>query len=273
TFEAGSFIGFSSNLLIYHAQAIADHVRYRSPEGMSITGNANLSLSGTSERSTLAGAVTVTRAAFSPQTDVGSLIASFAKPVSVPTTPNAYVRGIQFDIHIDTAQNLELLTSLTRDIQADANLRLRGNVDRPILLGTVNVTQGEIDFFGNKYRINRGDLDFNNPAKIEPVIDMDLETRVRGITVDITFAGPLNKISFSYRSDPPLESSQIIALLAVGRQPVGLGGLANSSTNTDLSYLATGTNGILQQAITAPVSGRLERFFGVSHIKIDPQLT
>jgi translocation and assembly module TamB len=191
----------------------------------------------------------------------------------VPSAPSAYVRGIQSDVRIDTAQNLEVLTSLTRDIQAEANLRLRGNVDRPILLGNVSVTEGEIDFFGNKYRINRGELNFNNPAKIEPVVNMDLETRVRGITVDITFAGPLNKLSFSYRSDPPLDSAQIIALLAVGREPVGLGALASSQAMTNSSYLATGTNAILQQAITAPVSGRLQRFFGVSHIKIDPQLT
>ncbi len=272
-FEAGSFVGFSGQTLIYHAQAQAEHVRYRSPDGISITANANLSLSGTSERSTLAGTVTVTRAAFSPHTDVGSLLASTARPVSVPVTPNAYLTGMQLDIRIDSGPNLEVITSLTRDIQAGADLRLRGNVDRPILLGDISVTQGEIDFFGNRYTINRGDLTFSNPAKIEPVVNMDLGTRVRGITVDIAFTGPLEKLNFSYRSDPPLESNQIIALLAVGRQPVGLGALANSPATANTSFLAMGSNDVLKQAITAPVSGRLQRFFGVSHIKIDPQLT
>ncbi len=272
-FEAGSFVGFSGQTLIYHAQAKAQQVRYRSPEGISITANANLSLSGTSERSTLAGTVTVTRAAFSPHTDVGSLLASTAKPVSVPATPNAYLTGMQLDIRIDSGPDLELITSLTRDIQAGADLRLRGNVEHPILLGDISITQGEIDFFGNRYTINRGDLTFSNPAKIEPIVNMDLGTRVRGITVDIAFTGPLEKLNFSYRSDPPLESNQIIALLAVGRQPVGLGALANSQPTANTSFLAMGSNDVLREAITAPVSGRLQRFFGVSHIKIDPQLT
>ncbi len=272
-FQAGSFVGFSNQLLIYRLLATANHVRYRTPEGVSVTADASLSLAGTSERSTLAGTVTVIRAAFLPSTDVGSLLASTAKPVSVPTTPSAYVRGIQFDIRIDSAQNLDVVTSLTRNIQAEADLRLRGNIERPVVLGSISVTEGEIDFFGNKYTINHGEVSFFNTAKIEPVIDMDLETRVRGITVDIAFAGSLDKLNFSYRSDPPLESNQIIALLAVGRQPVGIGALADSQASTNASYLSGGGNDLLAQAVTAPVQGRLQRFFGVSHIKIDPELT
>jgi len=90
--------------------------------------------------------------------------------------------------------------------------------------------------------------------------------------VDIRFAGPLNKLNFSYRSDPPLETNDIIALLAVGRTPSAAGPLASAQTVQSTSYLATGSNALLGQAI-APASGRLQRFFGVSHIKIDPQLT
>ena len=164
----------------------------------------------------------------------------------------------------------------TRNIQADADLRLRGTPDRPILLGHVTVNSGQIEFFGNKYSINRGEVTFNNPAKIEPVINMDLSTTVRGITVDISFSGLLNKLNFSYRSDPPLEASDIVALLAVGRTPSVTGPLATSqaTTNINNSYLGmgTGSNSLLSQAI-APNSNRLQKFFGVSHIKIDPQLT
>jgi translocation and assembly module TamB len=182
----------------------------------------------------------VTRAAVSPRTDVGSLLASTVRPVSAPSEPNEYLRGIQFDVHIESASGLEVETSMTHNIQADANLRLRGTPDRPALVGSISVNSGQIEFFGNKYTINRGEVNFYNASRIEPVIDMQLETQVRGITVNISFSGSLNKLNFSYRSDPPLEGNEIIALLA--------------------------------EAI-APVSGRLQKFFGVSHIKIDPQLT
>ena len=268
TFESGSFIGFRGPALVYRLQATARQVRYRTPEGVSITVNSTLSLAGTSVNSLLSGNVVVIRAGFNPRTDVGSLLASTTTPVS--STPNEYLRGIQFDVHVTSSANLEVETAATRNIQADANLRLRGTPDRLIVLGNVSVSSGEIEFFGNKYTISRGDVNFYNPAKIDPIIDMDLETRVRGIIVDISFSGPLNKLNFSYRSDPPLESNEIISLLAVGRTPTTTGGLAPVQA-TSTSGVSSGSNSLLGQAL-APPTGRLQRFFGVGHIKIDPQL-
>ena len=271
-FEPGSFVGFRGTALVYRIQATAQSVRYRSPEGISVTANANVNLTGTSEHSVLSGTVVVERASANPRTDLGSLLAATARPVPISSTPNEYLRGVQLDVNVLSSRSLEVQTSLTRNIQADANLRLRGTPERPVVLGNVTVNSGEIEFFGNKYTINRGVINFYNPVKIEPIIDMDLETRERGIVVNISFSGPLNKLNFSYSSDPPLETNDIIALLAVGRTPSTAGPLASSQVVQSSSYLATGSNALLGQAI-APATGRLQRFFGVSHIKIDPQLT
>ena len=272
-FESGSFVGFRGSGLVYRLQAAAHNVRYRSPEGASLTMDGSVALVGTSENSVLSGTVSVTRAVFNPRTDLGSLLASTAKPVA-EAAPNAYLSGVQFDIRFVTANTLEIETSLSRNIQADADVRLRGTPDRPVLLGQITVNSGQMEFFGNKYSINRGVINFDNPAKIEPNINMDLSTKVRGITVDISFSGSLNKLNFSYRSDPPLEASDIIALLAVGRTPAAAGPLASPQAvnNLNSSYLGTGDDSLMAQAI-APNSGRLQKFFGVSHIKIDPQLT
>jgi translocation and assembly module TamB len=210
---------------------------------------------------------------FNPTTDVGGLLANTVKPVSAPSQPNEYLKGIQFDVRIESSQSLEIQTSLTRNVEAEANLRLRGTPDRPVIVGSIAINEGQIDFFGNRYSINRGEIDFYNTATIDPIIDMALETSVRGITVDISFTGALNKLNFSYRSDPPLQANDIIALLAVGRTPLNANPVASAQTNTNENYLSTGSNNLLQQAITAPAAGRLQRFFGVSHIRLDPQLS
>jgi translocation and assembly module TamB len=271
-FESGSFVGFRGTGLVYRLQAAAHNVRYRSGDGVSLSLDGSMALVGTSENSVLSGSVSVTRAAFNPRTDLGILLASTAKPVA-EAAPNDYLNGVQLDVHIVTAHTLEVETSLTRNIQADADVRVRGTPDRPVLLGQITVNSGQVEFFGNKYSINRGEISFNNPSKIEPNINMDLSTQVRGITVDISFSGSLNKLNFSYRSDPPLQASDIIALLAVGRTPAAAGPLASAQmpNNLNSSFLGTGDNSLLSQAI-APNSGRLQKFFGVSHIKIDPQL-
>ncbi|HLG97531.1 MAG TPA: translocation/assembly module TamB domain-containing protein [Bryobacteraceae bacterium] len=271
TFDPGSFVGFRGPALLYRLQASAQNVRYRTPEGISVTVDASLALVGTSDNSVLSGSMRVTRAVLSPRTDVGALLASTQRPISAPSEPNQYLKGLQFDVQVQSAGSLEVETSLTRNIQLDASLRLRGTPNRPILLGTISISSGQVEFFGNKYTVNRGDIRFLNPARIEPTIDMNLETQVRGITVDVSFSGSLNKLNFSYHSDPPLQANDIIALLAVGRTPSTAGPLAGSQT-TSSSYLSTGGNALLGQAI-APATGRLQKFFGVTHLKIDPQIT
>jgi len=37
---------------------------------------------------------------FNPRTDVGSLLATTAKPVSLAAEPNEYLRGLQFDVNV-----------------------------------------------------------------------------------------------------------------------------------------------------------------------------
>ena len=236
-------------------------------------GNANVTLTGTSTHSLLAGTLTIVKAGFNPKADLGSLLLASSIPISTPTTPNQFLRGLQLDVHIETIPNLQFQTALSADLQADADLHVHGGAVRPVLSGRVDVNQGEVRFFGNKYTINRGGIAFYNTTKIEPVLDMDLETQVRGVTVNINFSGPINKLNLSYRSDPPLQPSEIIALLAVGRAPGTNSALAGSQTLTQQSVLATSTNTLLGQAIAAPVSSRLQRFFGVSRLKIDPLLT
>ncbi len=61
-FETGSFVGFRGAALVYRLQASAQNVRYRSPDGVSVTVSGNLNLIGTSENSVLSGTVTVDRA-------------------------------------------------------------------------------------------------------------------------------------------------------------------------------------------------------------------
>ena len=77
--SVSGFVGFGGPALVYRMQGNANGVRVRYPEGASTTVNANLSLTGTSQESLLAGTVTIVRAAFTPRSDLGSLMANLTK--------------------------------------------------------------------------------------------------------------------------------------------------------------------------------------------------
>ena len=114
-------------------------------------------------------------------------------------------------------------------------------------------------------------MNFYNQTKVEPVINLDLQTRVRGVVVTINFSGPASKLNLSYRSDPPLQSSEILALLTVGRTPSG--SVASGANVQSPTFLQGASSALLGQAVAAPITGRLQRLFGVSRVRIDPQLT
>jgi translocation and assembly module TamB len=266
------FIDFSSAETFYRLQAEANQVRIRYPEGVSTVANGAVNLSGSSERSLLAGTVTVLRSGFTPRTDLGGLLAGAGKGESAPREANRFLANMQLDVRVRTAPETQFTTSLTNDLQAEANLQIRGSAARPVALGRVIVSQGDINFFGNKYTITRGEVGFYNPAKIEPILDMDLETRVRGVAVTVNFTGPVDKLNVSYRSDPPLQPSEIIALLTVGRSP-GSATVGSSQSGARGTFLESGANSLLGSALTSPISSQLQRFFGVSRIKIDPTIS
>jgi len=270
--EISGFAGYGGGPVIFRLHAQAVQVRVRYPEGVSTIADASLNLTGTSDRSMLAGTITVRRAGFNTETDVSSLLAKSAEPVRTPSARTGLLGGLNFDVQISTSFDTQFETSLTENLQAEANLRLRGTASNPALIGRINITQGQMVFFGTKFTINQGSIAFYNPLRVEPVLDVDLETKARGIDVMLTVSGPLDKLTLTPRSDPPLQFNEIVALLATGRNPTSDPALLAAQSTTPQSWQQMGASALLGQAISSPVAGRLQQFFGVSNLRIDPTL-
>ena len=266
----GGFLSFGGGgPLVYHLEGSAENVRVRYAGTISVTASAKLRLSGASTNSLLSGTLTVSRVVFNTNTDVGNILAGLGSSSGSPTSDNDFLTGLHMDVVIESAPNLQLSTSLSRDVEAEIDLRLRGTPEHPVVLGSLSANQGDITAFGTRFGINRGEISFTNPVKIEPVLDLDLETRARGVTVDITISGIFSKLNIAYRSDPPLQPREIIALLAVGRAPESTDAAQSLRTNS-VNNMQAGANSLLGAAATSPVTNRLSKLFGISNIRIDP---
>lgn len=264
------FAAFGGPSLAFRLEANANGVRVRYPEGVSSVSDAALTLTGTSERSVLAGDVTIQKISYNPRSDLGSILSS--GPSSAPSAaPTGILAGMQYDVRVQTSPDITFQSGLAQNLETEANLRLRGSATNPALLGRVIITQGNLTFFGNKYTINQGTINFYNPVRIEPILNIDLETKARGVDVTLTVSGPINKLNVTYRSDPPLQFADIVGLLATGKTPSDPT-IAARQTGTQQSWQQLGATALVGQAIASPVAGRLQRFFGVSKLKIDPLL-
>jgi translocation and assembly module TamB len=261
-----------SHATVFRLHARATEVRVRYPEGVSTVANANLNLTGTSDSSVLSGTVTILRTGINLQSDFSSILAKSAEPVRTPSAQPGLLGGMSFDVQIETSPDIQLQSTLTENVQAEANLKLRGTATSPAILGRINITEGKLTFFGTQYTLNQGSISFYNPVKVEPILNIDLETKARGIDIILTVSGPLNKLTLTPRSDPPLQFTEIVALLATGRAPTSDPSLA-AQQGTTQSWGQMGASALLGSAIANPVAGRLQRFFGVSKLRIDPTIT
>jgi translocation and assembly module TamB len=263
------FAGFTGTTANYNIRANGTRVRTRYA-GVSVITNTNLTLSGTSERSLLSGNVTIERFAYSQQSDVGSILSGSSTPTPAPTAAAGPIEGMQLNVRIQTAPYIRFQSTLTEGLAATADLNLVGTLAQPGMVGRVNITSGKLLFFGNKYEVSRGAVSFFDTAKIEPILDIDLETTVKSVDVLLGVSGPIENLKLTYRSDPPLKFEDIVGLLATGRTPPDATIAAHQPAAPEQSMGQMGASAILSQAIADPVSNRLQRVFGVSQLKIDP---
>ncbi len=272
TIQLDGFAAFGGPNVSFRLTGVAKGVRVRYPEGVSSVSDANLTWTGSTDRSLVSGDVTVHKVAYSQQGDFGAVLSLAAGgPAVTQGQQTGLIGGTQFDVRVQTAPDISLQTGLISGLRTDANLRLRGSVANPSLLGRINISAGNIDFFGNKYVIDQGTISFFNPVKIDPIVNVDLQTEARGVDVTLSISGPLTKLNVTYRSDPPLQFSDIVGLLATGKTPSDPT-IAARQTDTQQTWQQLGASALVGQAISNPVSGRLQRFFGVSKLKIDPLL-
>ena len=269
----GGSLAFKGDATNYNGQlnfnmtAIGKEVRLRYPPGVSSTADAELHWVGSRAASTISGDVLVTKLAVTPGFDFGSYLARSQQTAGI-TPANSPLYGVKLDVAVRTSPELQMKTTVAR-LSGDADLRLRGSIARPSVLGRADILEGDATFNGIKFRLERGDITFANPVAIEPQVNLQATTHVRNYDLDVTVTGTPERLAVNYRSEPPLPKSDIIALLALGRTSEESEQLQQQSGQVPFTDEAT--NLIINQAINDTVSSRMQKLFGVARIKIDPQ--
>lgn len=243
--------------------ATGDAVRVRL-YGLSATANAKLRLQGTPQSSLLSGSILLTR--FGIGADVDMAAFSSSGGVSAPPEPNAPANKIRLDVRVTSAPQLDFQNSYAK-LAGTVDLTIRGTVAVPSVLGRIEINDGSATFAGTKYQLQRGEIYFTNPVRIDPTIDLDATARVETYDITIGLHGTATSLKPTYRSEPPLSESDIFALLALGRtqEEAQLYQEKQVQAGTDPT-----TSALLGGALNATVSSRVEKLFGVGSVKIDP---
>jgi len=239
-------------------------IRIRYPQGVSSLADASLHLQGTRNNMMLSGDALITRFTVSPDLDIAALAAQ-ASAVQTIVPPDAPSNRIRLNVHIGSSPQLSFQNAYAK-LAGNIDLRLRGTMASPSLLGRIAITEGSGIIAGTRYDLQRGDIYFTNPVRIQPNIDLNATARVEDYDITLGLHGTPEKLAFNYRSDPPLPEADVVALLALGHT-------ANQQRlymQQQQALVGSSTDTLLGGALNATVSSRVQKLFGAGSVKVDP---
>jgi len=157
-----------------------------------------------------------------PALDADVRIVPRGAPLAVAPPPAPpRLREVDLRLALDLGPDLRL-RGRGLDTRLAGQLSLSTPARRPTLIGTVRAVDGSYQAYGQRLRIERGNLGFtgepDNPSldilALRPHLDIDV-----GVEIGGTARAPRVRLY----SDPPLPEAEKLSWLLLGREPAGLG--------------------------------------------------
>jgi translocation and assembly module TamB len=215
--------------------------------------------------------VDVRQALYTRRYDVASELLALRRTLPAASAKDG--TGARLDLRLQAPGTLRIDNNLAT-LAARADLLLSGTTDAPVVTGRAEIERGRLYFQGRTYTIQRGVLDFVNPQRLDPLFDIEAETRLRSYQVTLRVSGTLERVTPTLTSDPPLSSVQILALLA-GQEESEVANLTQTEARQrqgDLAVAGAASLAAGRLSESVGLEREAERLFGLNRFSIDPSL-
>jgi autotransporter translocation and assembly factor TamB len=139
------------------------------------------------------------------------------KQLAASDTDIGLANRLGLNVEVKTRTNFLLQNNLA-DLKLAPNLSIGGTLASPVLTGQAAVTEGSVKYQNREFTVNRGVIDFINPYRTEPVVDIVATHTVRDWDVVLKIAGAYPDVSLTLESDDALmEQADLVSLLVFGK--------------------------------------------------------
>jgi translocation and assembly module TamB len=176
-----------------------------------------------------------------------------------------WIGETQLNVRFLGKENIVFESNLAK-IPLDIDMLFRGTVNQPQVLGRIEAREGEVYFRKNVFKILHASADFTDPNRINPILDVQAETRVREYQIQLGVTGTADRAVVTFASEPTLSDSNILTLLALGRTSEQLKGKEASVGVGEATSFATGKFQDILESRARSLTG-LDRF------QVDPYIS
>lgn len=230
----------------------------------SFTGNAGLRVDYIKDRNKLllSGNIDIQSALWEREVDEGI---TFNTSTSLRASSNIILEMLEYDLELKGKDDIRISNAMGEGT-GQFDLRLTGNVDFPVLLGTIEVRRGQLNFSGKKFDITKGKLTFNDKFKNDPQMVIESEAFIKNYRIRFNIKGSAWSPKPELLSSPPLPTRDILTLISVGE-------LFRRPTSTELStQIGAGTTGLIASELTDQIAKRTRKIFGNYLLRFAPNI-
>ena len=239
-------------------------VRVLYAQSIRTTVDSDLALTGQYDNALLQGQVNVQELSFTSNFDLMDLASQFGGGETTLPPTGGFGENLRLEVGVETPGGINL-SSRTLSVAGSADLHVRGTATQPVMIGRINLSDGELIFSGNRYLVQGGTIDFRNPARTQPVVDLSVNTTIQQYDIQMHFWGPVDHLRTNYSSDPSLPPSDVINLIAFGKTSE-----ASAANPTPPGSL--GAQSLVASQVSSQVTNRIEKLAGISQLSVDPVL-
>ncbi|HXU46917.1 MAG TPA: translocation/assembly module TamB domain-containing protein [Thermoanaerobaculia bacterium] len=263
----------------YAFQLLAEDLSLRYPEGFLSRGSGEITFASVKGGRQVRGEVRLDRCFYLEDVEVGTLellLGAFRRARQEVEEADPFLASTSLNVRVVGPGALRVRNNVA-DLRGDIDLSVRGSLARPVIFGSVEIQEGgKLRYAENEYRIERGRITFDNPSRIDPVIDLTAKTEVRSYEIALDLSGTLDRLNAHFRSEDGLADLDILSLLATGREfdrSTGNGTtlpVPGSEAATAAGQGGAGAAGFLASQAASAVSQRVRNLFGFDRFRIDP---
>jgi hypothetical protein len=247
-------------------------VDLRLSQGLSIGGGFDLVLAGNPEdRMLLKGEAKLTKVLYTKDLEIGAAIVDFivSRRARVAAIGQEWESRVALDVEIDARDAIRVRNNLAR-ITGSAGVRLSGTLAQPVMLGDATIDEGgQIRISNVEYRVVSGAVNFQNPFRIDPYIDLTAEGRYRNeYDLTIVVTGTPDELQMAVSSDPPIADLSILNVFGVETTSAGAVNTRNAVSSAGESIIDSSVGSLVGSRLSFADNLRLEGLTGP-----DPRVT
>ncbi|HCX90428.1 MAG: hypothetical protein CO106_05210 [Deltaproteobacteria bacterium CG_4_9_14_3_um_filter_44_9] len=103
------------------------------------------------------------------------------------------------------------------DSEWKGTLHVKGSLQNPAIRGDMSVIRGNVNLFGKRFALIKGELAFNGTVPSSMSLDVTAENRRTDMTTRVHISGDLSSPRVTLESDPPLPSDEVLSHLLFRR--------------------------------------------------------